>query len=74
MRDNYNPEKASASMKKVWERGVHLESDEYIASLLFQRDRKLRAEAKKNPELIELKREQIKLERALKYEAQKKAG
>ena len=65
VRRNWNGEKASETMKKHWANGDHLKSDNYIAFTLFPRDKELREEVKQHPEIIEMKRMQHKLRRAI---------
>jgi len=64
-RRNHNAEKMKISMKKAWEQGLHLESDKYIAYMLAPVDAELRERVMQVPELIELKRQQLKLKRAI---------
>ncbi len=65
-RRNHNPEKAALSIQKAWDEGRHYRSDAYIISCISQRDRELRQEIEKQPELIELKRTELLLRRAIK--------
>ncbi len=52
---NHNREKASAAMKQVWAAGTFYEKDSYVAATLAPRDKELRVEYLKNPELIKPK-------------------
>ena len=65
-RRNRNPKKAAESMRKVWQEGRHYQSDKYIVSCISQRDKELRKEIEKHPELIEMKRQELLLRRAIK--------
>jgi DNA-binding CsgD family transcriptional regulator len=64
-RRNRNRKKAAETMRKQWASGERYNNDNWIATLLSRKNKKLRDEIKKHPELIELKREQLKLRRAI---------
>ncbi len=64
-RRNHNREKAAETMREQWASGERYNNDDWIAGLLSRKNKKLRDEIKKHPELIELKREQLKLRRAI---------
>lgn len=71
MRDNHNTEKTAVSMKRIWDNGVMLNNDNVIVSYISPRDKGLRKEIKKYPEIIELKRNQLLLQRSIKNECRK---
>lgn len=64
-RRNRNPEKAAASMRKVWETGAFLEKDTYIAHTLTARKKEMFTVVLANKNLIELQRLRLKLRRQL---------
>jgi len=64
-RRNMNHAKASVKMRKNWAEGRHYNIDNYIAYTLFPKDLDMREEVKQYPHIIELKRAQLKLRRAL---------
>lgn len=64
-RRNWNREKAAASMRKMWASGQMLQNDKYVAQLISRKDKNLREKLLKNPQILDLKREQLKLRRAI---------
>lgn len=65
MKRNRNREKAAESMKRCWAEGRFTMSDAFIAAKLAPRNPQLREEVKKHPQLLELKRLQMKLGRQI---------
>jgi HNH endonuclease len=64
-RRNHNRKKAAVTMRKYWANGGHYNNDDWIIDLMTRKNKKLREEIKKHPEIIELKRAQLKLRRAI---------
>ncbi|HUX54281.1 MAG TPA: HNH endonuclease signature motif containing protein [Williamwhitmania sp.] len=65
MNRNRNYEKARITNKKTWASGKVYDNDQYISSCISRTDKELRKELIKYPELLELKRIQLKLRRAI---------
>ena len=61
---NRNTEK----IRKAFQEGKHLESDKFIALTLAPKDEQLRKEVLNHPDLLELKRLELKLKRSIKHE------
>lgn len=74
VRLNSNYEKGSRTLKQYWDNGGkgHLSSDKYIAFTLASHDDDLRKEIVNQPELVELKRMELKLKRAINNECNSK--
>jgi len=70
LRMNANYEKSIKSMNQYWQNGGegHLNSDKFVAFTLEPFDAALRRECLNHPELIELKRNELKLRRAINNE------
>ena len=64
VRRNYDPQKTGATLKKKWDSG-ELYHDRNCLIFMSREDRELREELKKHPELIQLKKAQLKHRRAL---------
>lgn len=71
VRRNHNPIKAGASNRKNRAEFKDLENKDYIVKLIT-RDKKLREEIKRYPEVIELKKIQLKINREIKNGLAKK--
>jgi len=63
---NRNIEKEAATRRRYYAEGRYLDFDRYIAYRLYPRDAKARAEALKHPEILELKRLELKLAKGIK--------
>lgn len=73
-RRNCNTEKARESMKRRWKEGRFNMSDAYIAATLSYNNPELREELLKYPQLLEIKRMQIKLGREINGQESKRAA
>lgn len=71
---NRDYEKARAKMRENWQQLRHLKSDNYVAHLLAGRDKRLKKIVAEQPDLLELKRLQIKLRRNINESHHQKAG
>lgn len=72
-RRNYNSAKAGETMRRNWENGRHLQSDNYIAFTLSPKNMPFREIAKHNPALLEMQRLKLKLRRAIHVRTDQKA-
>jgi len=70
---NRDQEKARAKMRENWQQLRHLKSDNYVAHLLAGRDERLKKIVAERPDLLELKRLQIKLRRNINESHRKTA-
>jgi len=62
---NWNAEKVRAALLRAWQEGRHFKKDRYIANLLCERDPEMKKRLLQQPELLEMKRTQLKLRRML---------
>jgi len=69
-RRNYDPQKTGATLKKKWQSG-ELYHDRNCIIFMAGKNRELREDLKNHPEIIELKRTQLKLKRALNEQHRK---
>jgi hypothetical protein len=77
-RRNVNYDKSAISMRQLWadgkiDNGMRSLDDNYIARMMAGGDQALKAAILENPELIELKRTSLHLNRAIKNECTRKA-
>lgn len=75
---NKNPAKMSATMKRLWAEGLMDNGtislhDSYVAGLIAKGDKELKQDILQMPDLIELKRTSLKLNRAIKHESNRTA-